>query len=870
MRKMVGFPKDHRNSQRTGSPGWKILLMVLLLSVATTAQGATRLKCIKLAITNPTGQNRPDADIVLSISKLRKIAPDFYAGSQIVTATDASTLEEDAATEQATQLPSQVDALDGNSQPDDLAFQINLGPHQTRIVTITYGPPDLIFKLRGDYPPGTNAIFSRKIEGMGWESKRIAYRLYFDKRNAIDIFGKKRPMLLLDRFATPGYVYHNASPDGRDIFMVGDSLGIGSVGGWVNGAAARVADVADRKWRIISTGPVRAIVEFTYRGWKVGGRTITLKSRIVQWAGERGFTQSITSSDAGDFPFVTGFARRADIPDLRSRPGAATPWLATWGQQVVEPANQAIAPILKGSDLGLAVIMAPGTDASPAKDKANYLLKFALKNQTASWYAMAAWDKEASNNPLPTSTSTNPMTDINFIASGQAIKTQKQFMAAIHNKILRMEHPVIVKFLSSAPQTQSAPPDTLHPIARRSYSEAIELLEKEIDRTARKWAPVITASNPRTFGPSNGDGFFTEASDKTGEWKPQKGFSWTGGFWTGELWKMYEITHNPKYLHWAELWTSRLIGHELTGDHDVGFLYYYSAVPGYRLTHKAKYRASAMRAAFRLDTMFNPITQMIPAWGPGGDDSIIDTMMNLQILWWASDETGDPTYRELALKHALRAAKWLVRKNGSTIQSVQYNPGDDRQRFRLSGDHFISVPNHAAPGHRVFDNTHQGYAWNTTWSRGEAWALYGFAVAYRETHDPRMLATAEKVAHYVLANLPEDGVTWYDFNDPGVIYRNRDSSAAAIIADGLLRLSKVEPNAQKAALYRRECERITQSLIDRYLTPTYSGDPTPPGVLRHGCYTHPSDEALIYGQYYLLDTLTALEEQKAKGSTATQ
>jgi unsaturated chondroitin disaccharide hydrolase len=294
-------------------------------------------------------------------------------------------------------------------------------------------------------------------------------------------------------------------------------------------------------------------------------------------------------------------------------------------------------------------------------------------------------------------------------------------------------------------------------------------------------------------------------------------------------------------------------------------LYYYSSAMGFDLTRDAALRASALRAAERLEQLFNPKTQLIASWSVNGDDTIIDTMMNLQLLWWASERTGDKRWSETGKKHALRTAAWFVRPDGSVFQSVHYNPGDSRQSFTLRGageEAELPLANSVAPGQWVFAHTHQGFAADTTWSRGLGWALYGFSAAYSETGEPLFLATAQRAADYAIKNLPSDAVPWYDFDDQGVHFRNRDSSAAAIIAGGLFRLSLITVDTARAKIYREAGERIVQSLIDRYLTPVGDNDQTPPGVLRHGCGVRPNDAMLIYGQYYLLEDLLWLKQHK--------
>ncbi len=375
--------------------------LLLLLAMASSGWTAEKIKSITVTVENPTDVARPAADIVVEITDLRKISPDFLAGSLRVVCDPAEGPKE------SQELPSQVDDLDGDGKADELAFQIDLGPRQFRTVTIQYGEPDQIFRLREDYRERTYALFSTKYEGLGWESENIAFRIYFDPRNAIDIYGKRRRSLQLKMYAAPEYPYHDESPEGRDIFKVGDSTGIGAMAAWVDGKVVKAADVKERAWRIISLGPVRTIVELEYRGWNLGSKTVTARSRISMWAGEHGFYHSVAIDPQESTTVVTGFPVMQNVPLMKSGPaakGGAT-WMATWGEQVLAPGATATQE-LSGQYLGLAIVaMNPSLDS--VEGKANHLMRFAPQKQEVSWYALAAWDQERTSENDPSGAITN-------------------------------------------------------------------------------------------------------------------------------------------------------------------------------------------------------------------------------------------------------------------------------------------------------------------------------------------------------------------------------------------------------------------------------------------------------------------------------
>jgi unsaturated chondroitin disaccharide hydrolase len=258
----------------------------------------------------------------------------------------------------------------------------------------------------------------------------------------------------------------------------------------------------------------------------------------------------------------------------------------------------------------------------------------------------------------------------------------------------------------------------------------------------------------------------------------------------------------------------------------------------------------ALQAARTLAARFHPCGHFLQAWGPVGvqDEragrSIIDTMMNLDLLFWASRHSGDPSFAQIAAAHARTAQAFLVRADGSTAHVADFDPETGR---------FLGQA------------THQGLSGISCWSRGQACTVYGFSRCHHATGEPAFLETAQKAAEYALSRGPADRVPYWDYASPDIPNDVRDSSAAAILAGGLLALAEEEALPERRAHWRGEAAAILESLWQNYS----SRGSVEPSILIHGTRSRPhglADHGLIYGDYYFVEALLKLTEAGASGT----
>lgn len=325
---------------------------------------------------------------------------------------------------------------------------------------------------------------------------------------------------------------------------------------------------------------------------------------------------------------------------------------------------------------------------------------------------------------------------------------------------------------------------------------------------------------------------------------------WTSGFYPGSLLYLYEYSGDP-FLLKEEKRVEKIIEKEQfnKGTHDLGFMMYCSFGAANRLNPSKEHEQILMNSARSLSTRFNATAGVIKSWDHGTwkYPVIIDNMMNLELLFWATRFSGDSSFYKIAVTHANTTMKNHYRADNSSWHVVDYDITD---------------------GHVISKKTHQGYADYSAWARGQAWGLYGYVVMYRCTRDPKYLEHANKIARFITTHpsMPEDKVPYWDYHTPEIPATYRDASAAAITASALLELSRYTGVTQSNA-YKSFAEKILRSLA----SPTYTAPYGENGgfILKHSTGHLPGnsevDVPLTYADYYYIEAMLrykALQKKK--------
>lgn len=338
--------------------------------------------------------------------------------------------------------------------------------------------------------------------------------------------------------------------------------------------------------------------------------------------------------------------------------------------------------------------------------------------------------------------------------------------------------------------------------------------------------PVSSSGFPRSMEP---DGSTREVKSK----------DWTSGFYPGSLLYLYRMSNEEAYLEAAKKWLPFNIQEQTNArTHDMGFKIYCSIGNANEIEPNEDWQMVIVESARTLSTRFNENTGCIKSWDFGGDrwqyPVIIDNMMNLELLFEASKISGDSSFYEIAVSHATKTMENHFRGDNSSYHVLDYDPQTGAVLQRL---------------------THQGYAAESIWSRGQAWGLYGFTMVYRYTQDPRFLKKAIEIADFIIGqpNMPADKVPYWDMSDPEIPNSIRDASAAAITASALFELESF----QNGKGYAEVANDILKSLNSK--TYLLGSDVKSPFILDHSTGNYPKQDELDlpinYADYYFLEAM---------------
>lgn len=358
---------------------------------------------------------------------------------------------------------------------------------------------------------------------------------------------------------------------------------------------------------------------------------------------------------------------------------------------------------------------------------------------------------------------------------------------------------------------------------------------------------VEQAERTLELTPKDGESIPRNIPPNSTKWRFVAYQDWTSGFWPGVLWYVYEHTQEPAWKAHAERFTEYLrpLSVSPANDHDLGFQVHNSFGHGYRLTGNVDYKKVVLMTSDTLETLYNPNVGTILSWPrpvPNMEwpqhNTIMDNMINLEMLFWAAKNGDNKGLYDLAVNHADKTMANHFRDDYTSYHVVVYD---------------------TLTGQKIKGVTHQGYSDESMWARGQAWAIYGYTMVYRETGNEKYLDFAQKVTNVYLDRLPKDMIPYWDFNAPNIPDEPRDASAAAVVASALIELAGHSKDPELSRRYITSA----QAMLEELSTEKYQSRERNSAFLLHSTGHKPNrseiDYSIIYADYYYIEALLRLK-----------
>ncbi len=791
----------------------------------------TQIQHIDFLVTNETDFDY-NGVIWIDTDDIYSLIPEFDGISFVVTTTNSPDIATDLQKIQAYELPSQAIDENGDGRQENIGIYISIEAQEKKVITVHIGQPERIVRLKSWYKKLCDASLMNDCSSLLWESDKVGYR-YDRLRNVINIIGKMTHRNLVDLIKYSADGRNSFSLLCEEIIIQSNPPGFAGIGILENGRVRSFKEFKPSEIAVRASGPIATCVEI-----KIYEKDLSINSNYILSQGNR-WTKVKTdiSGDLNKKQFVVGILKR--------------------GNEQIFNENNLISTLAGSPLIGLGVCVFEDYFSGLIENDGYHFALLKPDKKGHIEYAFAGyWELEHQANIvdqgeldilMPKTYYMDRYKTAGWILMRPSRMDNKdEFQIRLKNDLTWIKkNQVNVKCLSEKAMTYSEklPPESVKENRKKSYDESLELIIGRL----RLFAEEGLAEE--------GKERFWITSDPNGKpsfIRPNR--SWGDGYWVSMLWDAFYVTGDTIFKQWALKSNELMLGGEETPGHSTGLNYWNASARSYKETKDNVWLESVIKCADMFLQIAHPVNGFVPGYSLDArkdkDNPLderagyyIDAMICVPILWSAYQETKDEKYLEAGIRHTDATINALIEPDGAVYQLAWFHP---------------------KTGEILAIGTTQGYAGNTRWSRGHSWVLDGFPDAYKATKKKEYLDVFRHSAGWMMKNLPDDLVPWYDYDDQGVFWRFRDTSAGAICAYGLMRMSDLETDSTLAKEYKNFAIRMVNSLIDNYLAPVNNEDTRPEGMLSHQCYVKVNRGEQIWGSFSLMKALCWLREKGIK------